>query len=99
MAPPQCSTNSGRPLKSLLRATALMRLTLRMAVPVPIQRSLRRRPRLAPLVAIDSEESAAAAGLRYVSETVPGIRRKGAGKGFVYVGVDGKTIRDQKILN
>jgi DNA topoisomerase I len=59
--------------------------------------SARRFRRIVPSVA--SEESAAAAGLRYVSETGPGIRRKGAGKGFAYIGLDGKTIRDKKVLN
>ena len=34
------------------------------------------------------------AGLRYVSDTTPGIRRKKTGKGFTYVGPDGVTIRD-----
>jgi DNA topoisomerase-1 len=43
-------------------------------------------------------ESAQAAGLRYVSDTQPGIRRKKAGKGFTYVGPDGKTIRDSSEL-
>jgi DNA topoisomerase-1 len=46
----------------------------------------------------DPVESAQAAGLRYVSDTMPGIRRKKAGKGFTYVAQDGKTIRDAKEL-
>ena len=53
----------------------------------------------APEVISDPVESAQAAGLRYVSDTQPGIRRKRAGKGFVYVGTDGKTIRDAKELS
>ena len=52
----------------------------------------------APEVVSDPIESAQAAGLRYVSDTQPGIRRKRAGKGFAYVGPDGKTIRDAKEL-
>ena len=52
----------------------------------------------APEVISDPVESAQAAGLRYVSDIMPGIRRKKAGKGFTYVGADGKTIRDQKEL-
>jgi DNA topoisomerase I len=51
-----------------------------------------------PEVVSDPVESAQAAGLRYVSATQPGIRRKKAGKGFAYVGTDGKTIRDSKEL-
>ncbi len=41
-------------------------------------------------------ESAQSAGLRYVSDTMPGIARKRAGKGFSYVGPDGKRISDRK---
>jgi DNA topoisomerase-1 len=51
-----------------------------------------------PEVISDPVESAQAAGLRYVSDTQPGIRRKKSGKGFTYVGPDGKTIRDEKEL-
>jgi DNA topoisomerase-1 len=46
----------------------------------------------------DPVESAQAAGLRYVSDTMPGIRRKRAGKGFAYIAQDGSTIRDEKEL-
>jgi DNA topoisomerase I len=53
----------------------------------------------APEIVSDPVESAQAAGLRYVSDTQPGIRRKRAGKGFVYVAADGKTIRDAKELS
>ncbi|MFL5472973.1 MAG: DNA topoisomerase IB [Gemmatimonadales bacterium] len=53
----------------------------------------------APEIVSDPVESAQAAGLRYVSDTQPGIRRKRAGKGFVYVATDGKTIRDAKELS
>lgn len=52
----------------------------------------------APEAVSDPVESAQAAGLRYVSDTMPGIRRKKAGKGFAYSGQDGKTIRDPKEL-
>jgi DNA topoisomerase I len=46
----------------------------------------------------DPVESARAAGLRYVSDTAPGISRKGAGKGFTYTGPDGKKISDTETL-
>jgi DNA topoisomerase-1 len=59
----------------------------------------RRAPAPPPEVVSDPIESAQAAGLRYVSDTQPGIRRKRAGKGFTYVGPDGKTIRDAKELS
>src|SRR5262249_46667042 len=39
--------------------------------------------------------SARAAGLRYVSDDTPGIRRARRGRGFSYVGSDGKPLRDR----
>ena len=47
---------------------------------------------------VDPIESAKVAGLRYVSDTKPGIRRKRSGKGFTYLGPDGKPIRDPDVL-
>jgi DNA topoisomerase-1 len=61
----------------------------------------RRKPKAAPrppAIISDPIESAEAAGLRYVSDTQPGIRRRKSGKGFVYLGTDGKVIRDPKLL-
>jgi DNA topoisomerase-1 len=46
----------------------------------------------------DPVESAKAAGLRYVSDANPGIGRKRAGRGFSYVGLDGKPVRDRGVL-
>jgi DNA topoisomerase-1 len=43
-------------------------------------------------------DSAAAAGLRYVSDARPGIRRKRSGRHFRYVGADGQPIRDPAVL-
>ncbi len=43
----------------------------------------------------DSSESARAAGLRYVSDAGPGIRRKRAGKHWSYVNPDGTPVRDK----
>jgi DNA topoisomerase I len=43
-------------------------------------------------------ESAREAGLRYVSDTSPGITRKKKGKGFIYVDADGKTVKDAETL-
>mgnify|MGYP000134070714 CR=1 FL=1 len=42
--------------------------------------------------------AAGKAGLRYVSDSKPGIRRKGSGSGFRYVAVDGKPVHDRQIL-
>jgi DNA topoisomerase I len=47
---------------------------------------------------VDPVESARAAGLRYVSDLSPGIRRKRAGKSFSYLGRDGATIRDRETI-
>ena len=49
-------------------------------------------------VTTDPVESAREAGLRYVSDSTPGIRRKRAGKGFTYVGPDGEKITDRAAL-
>jgi DNA topoisomerase-1 len=46
----------------------------------------------------DPEESAREAGLRYVTDEMPGIARRRAGKGFTYIGPDGKTLRDEEQL-
>jgi len=61
----------------------------------------RSRPRRKAMLAMqpDPVESADAAGLRYVSDTMPGIRRKKAGSGFSYVGPGGRTIKDPAELN
>ena len=44
---------------------------------------------------VDPEASAEEAGLRYVTDDGPGIRRRRAGKGWTYIGVDGKRIADR----
>jgi DNA topoisomerase I len=46
----------------------------------------------------DPVESARAAGLRYVSEDSSGIRRRRAGRGFVYLDADGRRVRDAETL-
>jgi len=62
----------------------------------PVERARKAPP--PPELVTDPIESAEAAGLRYVSDMQPGIRRKKSGKGFSYLGTDGKTIRDSKEL-
>lgn len=42
--------------------------------------------------------TAAAAGLTYVTDVLPGIRRKGSGRGFAYYDVDGSLIRDREAI-
>jgi len=46
----------------------------------------------------DPLQSAQAAGLRYVSDASPGIRRRRAGRGFTYVAPDGRPLRDPAAL-
>jgi DNA topoisomerase-1 len=46
----------------------------------------------------DPLESAEEAGLRYVTDETPGIRRRRAGRGFSYIGLDGTRITDPKRL-
>ena len=48
--------------------------------------------------AAESERSAADAGLVYVSDLEPGIRRRRAGRGFRYVDSQGKPVRDAATL-
>jgi DNA topoisomerase I len=50
------------------------------------------------LVAENPMESAALAGLRYVNDEGPGIRRKRAGRAFSYIGPDGQRIRDARTI-
>ena len=47
---------------------------------------------------VDAVQSAKSAGLRYVTDAGPGIRRKKVGTGMVYLDPDGHTIRDREVL-
>ncbi len=51
-----------------------------------------------PEIHVDPAESARAAGLRYVADDGPGMRRKKSGKGFSYLGLDGKVVQDKKTI-
>ncbi len=42
----------------------------------------------------DPQASAEEAGLRYVTDTTPGIRRRRSGKGWSYIGPDGERLTD-----
>ncbi|HKV84647.1 MAG TPA: hypothetical protein VJN88_08825, partial [Ktedonobacterales bacterium] len=46
----------------------------------------------------DPAESAKEAGLRYVNDSMPGIRRERAGQDFRYIGVDGARVNDERLL-
>lgn len=47
----------------------------------------------------DATSSAKAAGLRYVTDSTPGISRRRAGSGFSYVTADGTVVRDPATLS
>src|SRR3954451_23182299 len=51
-----------------------------------------------PEVKVDPAVSAKAAGLSYVTDEGPGLTRKRRGKGFVYLDVDGKPVRNPEDL-
>jgi DNA topoisomerase I len=50
------------------------------------------------LIEMDALQSARFAGLRYVTDTRPGIRRRRAGRGFYYVDARGERIVDEATL-
>ena len=47
---------------------------------------------------VDPRDAAETAGLLYVSDEEPGIRRKKSGKGFTYLRSDGKKVEDEATL-
>ena len=51
-------------------------------------------PNVVALPSPDPIASARTAGLRYTTDAKPGIRRRRNGKGFTYVGIDGRNIRN-----
>src|SRR5262249_23358610 len=50
------------------------------------------------MTAIDPAAAARSAGLRHTSDDRPGIRRLRCGKGFRYLGPDGRPVRDRETL-
>ncbi len=69
--------------------------------PVGTKRARRSAPeqQQEPELIKDLATSAEAAGLRYISDTGPGITRRRAGKHFSYLGLDGAPIRDRAELD
>ena len=61
-------------------------------------RNARKRKVRVALLPTDPYESARIAGLRYVSDTMPGIVRRRAGTGFTYRMPDGSAVRDTEVL-
>src|SRR5262245_34744393 len=54
--------------------------------------------KLGTLAVIEPRESAQAAGLRYVTDAMPGIRRCRIGQSFRYLSDTGQPIHDQTVL-
>jgi DNA topoisomerase I len=81
----------------LLRASSVTRNSQ-----APVQNG-RNQPPPVPVgdemeIITDPVESAKAAGLRYVSDENPGIRRRRVGKGFAYTAADGMRLSDAATL-
>jgi len=55
-------------------------------------------PQRTPTERADPRTSARQAGLRYSTDTRPGISRRRAGRGFSYRDVDGRTIQDRAAI-
>jgi DNA topoisomerase-1 len=51
-----------------------------------------------PVERIEPEDIARSAGLRYMSDDMPGIRRRRAGRGFIYLTADGTRVTDDADL-
>jgi DNA topoisomerase-1 len=47
---------------------------------------------------VHPKDAAESAGLRYVSDERPGLRRKKSGKGFTYLRADGSTLKEPDVL-
>ena len=53
---------------------------------------------MAQSLAREYVDAAESAGLRYVTDTTPGIRRRRHGRGFTYLDADGRVIREREQL-
>jgi len=69
-----------------------------MPTAIAIDESEKLETGLTIAVFVDPLESAKAAGLRYVTDDEPGIRRQKRGKGFTFLDPQGKTVKDEKTL-
>jgi DNA topoisomerase I len=50
------------------------------------------------LTIVDPKDAAESAGLRYVSDTRPGISRRKSGRGFTYIRADGSKLSEAAVL-
>jgi DNA topoisomerase I len=60
----------------------------------PVARRLAQKRSSTPVSLDAPGQAARVAGLRYVSDAMPGIRRRRVGRHFIYLGVDRRPIRD-----
>jgi DNA topoisomerase-1 len=60
--------------------------------------ALRGKRRRSKQVIADPKAAAKVAGLTYVEDTQPGIRRQPSGQGFRYVGAKGNTLKNGRLL-
>ena len=69
-------------------------------MPAAAQIAQRAEPRTAQMIQLraQSRRAARAAGLRYVDERQPGMRRARKGSGFTYSDAQGRTVRDRETL-
>ena len=67
-----------------------------MSTAIAIDESEKLDTGLTVAVFVDPVESAKAAGLRYVTDDEPGIRRRKSGKGFTYTDPQGRTVKEPK---
>jgi DNA topoisomerase-1 len=65
---------------------------------LPASRKSRRTKPIPAAPPAAPAQAASAASLKYVSDEIPGIRRKKAGTGFSYIGANGKPLRDERTL-
>src|SRR5438876_8092367 len=69
-----------------------------MAMALAVEQPWQPSPSVDAAELLDPIESARAAGLRYVSDLSPGLRRKRAGKGFTYSASNGSAIRNPETV-
>ena len=67
-------------------------------MPLAVQKTDIDLKKITTVITTDPMKSAKRAGLRYVSDDRPGIRRKRVGRGFSYIDADGKRIQDKEQL-
>src|SRR5437867_11166517 len=69
-----------------------------MAMALAVEQPWQPSPSVDAAELLDPIESARAAGLRYVSDLSPGLRRKRAGKGFTYSASNGSAIHNSETV-